>query len=107
MAQLNFLAVMAQADATDGGGLASSLVLFGVIGFVFYFFMIRPQRRRVSEQRALHDSLDEGDEVRTVGGMLGRIESIDDDLVVLDMGGGTRLRFARQAIAMKVTEAEE
>lgn len=106
MGQHNFFAVLAQADSGDSGGLASSLVLFAIIGAVFYFFIIRPQRKRVSDMRSLHSSLGTGDEVRTVGGMLGTIVSMDDDVVTLDMGGGTTLRFAKQAIASKTTEAE-
>ncbi len=102
MPQLNFYAVLAQADGGSDAAWANSLILFALIGFVFYFFMIRPQRRRVAEMRALHSSLEVGDEVRTVGGMLGRIDSIHDDEVVLDMGDGNRIRFSRQAIAAKV-----
>jgi len=102
MTQHNFYAVLAQADGGGDGGFASSLILFAIIGFVFFFFIIRPQRRRVAEMRSLHSSLEEGDEVRTVGGMIGTIETIEDDVIVLDMGGGTRLRFTRQAIAAKV-----
>lgn len=105
---LKFIAVVAQGDTGDAasGGFVSSLLLFAVLGLVFYFLLIRPQRKRASQMRNLHGSLEVGDEVRTVGGMLGRIESIDDSEVTLDMGGGTRLRFTRQAIASKTTVAE-
>lgn len=107
MGQHTLYAVLAQTDGSgDAGGVTSSIILFAIIGFVFYFFVIRPQRRRVADMRSLHSSLETGDEVRTVGGMFGRIESIDESQVVLDMGEGTRLRFTVQAIAAKVQEPD-
>ena len=107
MGNLSFFAVVAQADAgspSQGSGTASLLLLVG-LGAVFYFFLIRPQRKRVATMRSLHGSLEVGDDVRTVGGLLGTIESIDDDVVMLDVAG-TRLRFTRQAIASKVGETD-
>lgn len=106
MGHLSFFAVLAQADSGDSGGVAGSLIFLGLIGAVFYFFAIRPQRRRATEIRGLQASLEEGDEVRTAGGIFGRIDRIDEDVVVVDVGGGTTIRFSRQAIAAKVGEPE-
>ena len=106
MGHHNFFAVLAQADSS-GGGIVSSIFLFAIIGGVFYMFIIRPQRKRMADMRSLHSSLGPGDEVRTVGGMIGTIRSMEDDVVELDMGGGTTLRFTKQAIATKLTEEME
>lgn len=104
MADLTMFAVLAQSDGGDAGSgsAVSSLVLFAILGAVFYFLLIRPQRRRVADMRNLQSSIGVGDEVRTVGGMLGRVERLDETEVTLDMGGGTRIRFTRQAIAAKI-----
>ncbi len=106
MGHLSFFAVLAQADSGDTGGVAGSLIFLALLGAVFYFFAIRPQRRRASEIRGLQASLEEGDQIRTAGGIFGRIDSIDGDLVVVDVGDGTRIRFSRQAIAAKVGDTE-
>jgi preprotein translocase subunit YajC len=106
MGHLSFFAVLAQADSGDTGGIAGSLIFLAIIGAVFYFFAIRPQRRRATEIRSLQQSLAEGDEIRTAGGILGRIEQIDGEVVTVDVGSGTRMRFARQAIAAKVGDLE-
>lgn len=106
MGHLSFFAVLAQADSGETGGVAGSLIFLALIGAVFYFFAIRPQRRRAGEIRTLQSSLQEGDEIRTAGGIFGRIDSIDGDMVVVDVGGGTRIRFSRQAMAAKVGDTE-
>ncbi|MGH2711268.1 MAG: preprotein translocase subunit YajC, partial [Actinomycetota bacterium] len=73
----------------------------------FYFLLIRPQQRRVRQQRQLVDSLRIGDEVITIGGMFGTILEMDDETITLDAGAGTRLRYLRQAVARKFVEETE
>ena len=68
---------------------------------VFYFLLIRPQQRRARAQRDLVQSLDVGDEVVTIGGIHGIIAEVDDETVMIDVGGGTRIRFIKQAVARK------
>ena len=71
---------------------------------IFYFLLIRPQQRRARQQRELVDSLSVGDEVVTIGGMFGTIESMDEESVTLDAGSGTRIRFIKQAVARKFVQ---
>jgi preprotein translocase subunit YajC len=94
------------AQAQPGGNLTFLISLVLMVA-IFYFLLIRPQQRRVRQQRELVGSLDVGDEVVTIGGMFGRIMEIDDESVVLDVGGGSRIRFVKQAVARKITEDEE
>lgn len=68
---------------------------------IMYFLLIRPQQRRVRAQKALVLSLEVGDEVVTMGGLLGRILSIDDETVTIETTPGTILRFRRGAIASR------
>ncbi|HEX7168541.1 MAG TPA: preprotein translocase subunit YajC [Acidimicrobiales bacterium] len=74
------------------------VLLFGVM----YFLLIRPQQQRVRAQRALVSSLKEGDDIVTIGGLLGRIVTLDTDEAVIETGPGTQLRFRRSAIASRV-----
>jgi preprotein translocase subunit YajC len=89
------------------GGNVTFLISLVLMVAIFYFLLIRPQQRRVRQQRQLVGSLDVGDEVVTIGGMFGRIMELDDETVTLDVGGGSRIRFVKQAVARKVLEDEE
>ena len=74
------------------------LVIFGI----FYFLLIRPQQQRVKAQRALVSSLEVGDDVATIGGILGRILTIDDEQATVETTPGTILRIRRGAIATRL-----
>ena len=74
------------------------LLLFGVM----YFLLVRPQQRRVRAQRALVETLAVGDEVVTIGGVLGHVVGLDDDSAEVQTTPGTVIRFRRTAISGKV-----
>ena len=90
------------AQETAAGGI-SSLVFLGLMVVVFYLFIIRPQRKRAREQQSLSESLTPGQEVRTIGGIHGRIVSVDDESVVLAVEEG-KIRVSRRAIGSRVGE---
>ncbi len=69
----------------------------------FYFLLWRPQQRRMTAVRALQAELSENDEVMTTSGMFGRITRLGDDDVDLEVAPGTTIRFARGAIAERIT----
>lgn len=96
--------VLAQ-DAATGSSSATSFIFLGLMVVVFYFFIIRPQRKRQRDQQELSASLEVGNEVRTIGGIHGRILSADDDSVLLQVEEG-RIRVARRAIGAKVDGAD-
>lgn len=79
----------------------SSLIFLALMIGVFYFLIIRPQRRRAKNQQELAASLTPGQEVRTIGGIHGTVISVDDDSVVLRVEEG-RLRVARRAIGSRI-----
>lgn len=86
--------------AQEGSALPSLLFLALMVG-VFYFLIIRPQRRRTQAQRNLAESLQVGDEVRTIGGIHGRVASMTEDSVVLKVEDG-QIRFSKRAIGSRV-----
>jgi preprotein translocase subunit YajC len=106
----------AQAASTSSGGL--SLVVFIVLMVaVFWFLVVRPQRNRQRAQQQTISSLEPGDEVVTVGGLVATVVSVDDERVVLsvsgDQGGSAsgagpgasrpvEMTFLRQAVARKL-----
>ncbi|MBE9478193.1 MAG: preprotein translocase subunit YajC [Chloroflexi bacterium] len=77
------------------------IAFLGVLGLVFYFFMIRPQRRRQQEHDALMSQLKQGDSVITAGGIYGRVESVAQDSVVLKIESGATMKVAKSSIANK------
>ena len=93
-------------DTTETGtGSGASLLVYMVLfGAVAYFFMIRPQRNRVRQQRMLADRLEVGDQVRTVGGLLGVVIGVEPDAILLGIDEG-RIRVAKGAVASRI-EAE-
>jgi preprotein translocase subunit YajC len=92
--------------AQGRGGNFTFLISLLLMVAIFYFLLIRPQQRRVRQQRELMSSLDVGDEVVTIGGLFGTILEMDDESVTLDAGAGTRLRFLKQAVARKFVEEQ-
>ncbi len=75
--------------------LGLPLVLFGI----FYFLVIRPQSRHAKQHQSFVTMLKKGDEVATQGGIVGTVHAIEDKLVILDVGGGTKLRILKSQIA--------
>lgn len=97
-----FLDGTAAATTTQQGGLMSILSLiipFALIAIVFYFFLIRPQKKQEKEAAQIRDSLQVGDEVTTIGGIIGRVVSIKDETFTLETSRDrTKMRFLRSAI---------
>ena len=103
----------------NSGGNLLSLLIFPVLLVVMYFFMIRPQRKQEKEATAMRNSLAVGDEVTTIGGIIGRVINVKDDTFVLETTRDrTRIRFERSAVkridrkydapvAVETTEATE
>ncbi len=91
--------------ATDGeqeGGSIWPMIIFLVVIFaLFYFVMIRPQRKRQKEHQTMMETLQKGDRVITAGGIYGTIENLSEDSVVIKVEGGTTMRVARSSVAVQ------
>jgi len=87
-----------------GNGLIGNVVFLALLIGVFYFLLIRPQKRRVAQHRSLIDSVGVGDEIVTIGGMYGTVRAIGDEQVELEVTPGTTIRFTKAAIARRVNE---
>jgi preprotein translocase subunit YajC len=79
-----------------------AIAWFVLLAAVFFFFVVRPQRRQIAAHRALVDSLAVGDEVITAGGLYGTIRALRDDAIELEVADGVVVRMARGAIARPV-----
>lgn len=88
---------------TPDGGMLPQLLMFGAIILVFYFFMIRPQQKKMRDQKKFREELTKGMTVVTIGGMHGKLIAIDDDTITLEVDKGVRLTFDKSAVSMEAT----
>lgn len=65
---------------------------------LFYFLLIRPQRKRQRTVMEMQNNLQKGDKIVTIGGLHGMIESSDEKTITITVGDGTRLTFDRSAV---------
>lgn len=88
---------------------ANNYFQFGFIALmigVFYFFMIRPQQKKAKEQEALRNGLKPGDSVQTIGGLHGKVASVESDGTVILLVDRIRMKFEKSAIQGLSTKAE-
>jgi preprotein translocase subunit YajC len=93
--------VPASSDTTTENSTTSTLYMVGflvVIFALFYFVMIRPQRKRQKEQQTMISTLQKGDKIVTAGGIFGVIDSVREDSVVIKVESGTMLRVAKGSV---------
>ncbi len=117
---LTNLLLLATDVATDGGasnqtpleslwGILGSVLPFALIIVVFYFFLIRPQKKQQKETEKMRSSIEVGDQVTTIGGIVGTVRQIKDDgeLYVIETGANNdRLTIHKWAVQSKDTISE-
>lgn len=87
----------APAAAPQSDPLMSLLFPLGLV-VILYFFMIRPQVKRQKEHKKLVEGLAKGDEVATMGGMVGRVTDLGDNFAKLEIAEGVEIKIRRQAV---------
>ena len=101
-----FLSSAAGTDAAAGGG--SMIIMMVVLIAVFYFLMIRPENKRKKEAEAMRNALKVGDNITTIGGIIGDIVSVKDDSIVLETSSDrVRVEFAKFAVSTNNTAEKE
>jgi preprotein translocase subunit YajC len=83
----------------SGGGI-ESLLLIVLMFVVLYFLMIRPQMKRAKEHKTMVEALQKGDEVITAGGVLGRINKLNENYVALEVSGNVEIQVQRTAVQL-------
>ncbi|MBG6234568.1 preprotein translocase subunit YajC [Pedobacter sp. CAN_A7] len=95
--------VILQAGGT--GGMLGTLVPMVLIMVVFYFFMIRPQVKKAKDHKKLITELQKGDKIVTTAGIHGRIVDMNETTFLIEVEGGTKIRFDKTAISLDATKA--
>ncbi len=94
---LSLLAAGAGAGATPPAWL--SYLPFVAMGLIFWFLIMRPQMKQQKEQRSKLEAIKKGDEVLTGGGLIGRVISVDENYVNVEIAQGVRVKAVKSTIA--------
>ena len=82
-----------------GSGM-SSLIMFGMIFAVMYFFMIRPQIKKQKSENQYRSELKRGDKVVTIGGIHGKITDIKEGILIVEISTGIVIKIEKSAVSM-------
>ena len=92
---------------TSGGGQYMFFVTLGLVFLIFYFLLIRPQRKEQKEREALIATVKKGDKIITIGGLHGMVTLTKDRTVIMKVDEGCKIEISRSAIATVLREKEE
>jgi preprotein translocase subunit YajC len=98
---------MAPQGGEGGGGLVSTLIMFGAIFLIFYFMIIRPQQKRAKEKEKMLSNLEKGDKVVTNGGIHGVIAGLEEKTALLMISENTKIKIDRSAIVTVLAKKTE
>ena len=90
----------------SGQGIAQFIPLI-LIFIIFYFFLIRPQQKRVKDHKAMVDSLKRGDEVITSGGIIGTVDRVmEDDRIEVILADNVKVQIIKSTISRQLKKEE-
>ena len=101
------LIAMAPQGGDGGGGLVSTLIMFGAIFLIFYFMIIRPQQKKAKERDKLLSNLEKGDKVVTNGGIHGIIAGLEEKTALLQVADNMKIKIERSAITTVLAKKSE
>lgn len=88
---------MAQGPAPAGDGGMSIIFLIGMF-VIMYFFLIRPQVKRQKEHKAMVEALKKGDEIQTMGGLMGKVNELGDNFMKVEVADGVVVTVRKTAV---------
>ncbi len=104
----NLLALMMDGETTNPLSAWLMPILLVVLLVVFYFFGIRPQRKKEKADNAMRNALAVGDEITTIGGIIGKVVSIKEETCVIETAHErTKIRILKTAISRVDVKAED
>ena len=87
--------------------MVTTLITFGVIILIFYFLIIRPQKKRDKEAKDMIAAIKKGDKIVTIGGIRGTVAVVKDSTVIIKVDDNTRIEFNKNAISAVLNKKEE
>ena len=101
---MNLAFVYLQAQA---GGDYSFLIMMVAIFAIMYFFMIRPQNKKQKEIQNFRKNLEVGQDVISAGGIYGKVKAIEDNVVVLEIASGVKIRIDKNSIYANAAASQQ
>ncbi|MBR6602573.1 MAG: preprotein translocase subunit YajC [Clostridia bacterium] len=96
------------ANAGNPAGSWMSIIMIVAMLAILYFFMIRPQKKQEKETQAMRNALQVGDEITTIGGIIGKIISIKEETCMIETGHDrTKIRILKSAVRNVDVKAED
>ncbi len=90
-----------EGGAAQQGGLMGMLFPLAIFVLIFYFFIIRPQKKRDKQQKNMIDSIARGDQIITIGGFYGTVREVRDDSFQIEIAEGVRVTILKSAVQGK------
>ena len=98
----------AQTQQPGAGSTIYTFVMLAVLFVVFYFIMYRPQKKQEKETANMRNNLQVGDEITTIGGIIGKIISIKEETVLIETSADrTKIRILKSAVRSVDVKAED
>jgi len=111
ISQLTALPVLMGAPAANGqatgGGMFTTFMTFGIIILIFYFLIIRPQKKKERQTKEMLSALKKGDKVVSIGGVRGTVLSVREATVLVKVDDNTKLEFSKAAISNVLNPASQ
>jgi preprotein translocase subunit YajC len=105
---VQFTGMIGMAEGFGGdGGIGTMILMMAIIFGIFYFLVIRPQQQQQSEHQELIDQLESGDRIVTVGGIHGKITSVSEETIKLNVAKDIKLTVSREKVARHQDGGEE
>lgn len=106
---MNYLSILLQAEAAQGGFLGEygNIAMIILLVVVFYFFMIRPQQKKQKEIRKFQESIKPGTEVVTAGGIYGKIKDVKDRCFIVEISEGIRIKVEKSSVYASPADAQQ
>jgi preprotein translocase subunit YajC len=101
----NYILPLLQQDGS-GINMMVTIGMFALILLVFYFLIIRPQRKKEKETEKMRSNLKKNDKVLTIGGIRGTVYQVKEDSIIIKVDDNTKIEFVKNAIA-SIIEAKE
>ncbi|MDD5644352.1 MAG: preprotein translocase subunit YajC [bacterium] len=91
----------------QGGSLSQTLLMVGVLFAIFYFLLIRPQKKQQEKHKQMVESLKKGDKVITTGGIYGVIANVKDKTFIIKVDDNTKIEVARSCISTILVKKDQ
>ncbi len=97
-----------QGQGGQGGSPITMIVIMVALFGAMYFMMIRPQKKKQQEEQSMRDNIQVGDEITTIGGIMGRVVTVKEDSLIIETGADrNKMKIARWAVSQNNTANEK